>query len=877
MIPRTYPTTYVTANGKQQMVVFFLSSVTGLQRFKDYIPVSFPQYGNQKDNSYDNSGVVLVDVLSSSSGRQAWKDYIPVFVESNAADAWRVSINGYIPVGLATAPTLALDFTSSSQTLDPRVTFSRTSNATVTDSSGTLRYAPHNLLTFSEQFDNAAWVKANLSITANSLIAPDNTITGDSLIENTATSTHSILQTATITANTLYVFSLYIKATTGAQRFCRFQLQDGSGTTGVRVIFNPTNGTIATAAASFGSGSSASASITAVGNGWYRATLSGIVDTTSTSISAVLFLQNTSTFVATYTGDGSSGLHIWGAQFNISNMVGGVTSSLSTYYPTTVKNLVGFSEDFANAAWTKSNVTISANVETAPNGTLTADKLVENTVNTSHFITVASAPTTTASSPKAISIYVKGAERTFCRLRLYDNIGLIKSAAFNLSTGVITFENGTGTATITFIGSGWYRIFVTGTTAATATSVNADLYLRSDINTESYTGDGTSGIYIWGAQLSDSASLDTYVNNPLAAPSSTAYYGPRFDYDPTTLAPRGLLIEEQRSNLILQSNWAGAVAGSPGTAPTSWTIASTGSPSLGVANAQYGSGFGDLALTFNCASTERLWVQQTINVTSGVQYAVSVWVESVSGSAGAAITAVAGTATVTINQTVNNPTSPDRYTLLFTANSTGTVSIRYGAGTTSGVSGSVSIRLSRPQVEAGAFATSYIPTTTATATRNADVASITGSNFSGLYNQNEGSVYSDCARSALIPSGSFANLWSISDNTANERYIVYNTGSSGTMDAAVTDNSSGQATLVATGAITANSSIKTLFSYKVNDFAFVRAAGTVQTDTSGSIPTVDRLYIGANSTGGGQWTGTISKIAYYPKRLTNIEIQNLTA
>jgi hypothetical protein len=181
------------------------------------------------------------------------------------------------------------------------------------------------------------------------------------------------------------------------------------------------------------------------------------------------------------------------------------------------------------------------------------------------------------------------------------------------------------------------------------------------------------------------------------------------------------------------------------------------------------------------------------------------------------------------------------------------------------------------QLEAGAFPTSYIPTTTAAATRAADVAVMTGANFSNWYNQNEGTVYVSSARPLLIPSGSFSNLWSISDNTASERYLAYNTGTTQAMDVAVTDGGVAQATLLTTGAISANSAINLAVAYKANDFAATRNGAAPATDTSGTLPTVDRMYIGANHNGAGQWNGWVSRVSYFPRRLSNSELQGITA
>jgi len=106
---------------------------------------------------------------------------------------------------------------------------------------------------------------------------------------------------------------------------------------------------------------------------------------------------------------------------------------------------------------------------------------------------------------------------------------------------------------------------------------------------------------------------------------------------------------------------------------------------------------------------------------------------------------------------------------------------------------------------------------------------------------------------------------------------VYNTGSGQTMDAVITDGGAAQASFQAPNAITANTTIKTALAYAVNNFAFVRDAGTVQTDTSGTLPTVTRLYIGANALGASQWTGYVRRITYYPRRLSNSELQGITA
>lgn len=96
MIPRTFPSTVNTTNNQTQMVIAVLSDVTGLQRWKDYIPVKEPSVVGSF-NTYNNDGAIQVEEIASLSGKQAWKDYIPVYIDDSATDSWSVSNVGYIP------------------------------------------------------------------------------------------------------------------------------------------------------------------------------------------------------------------------------------------------------------------------------------------------------------------------------------------------------------------------------------------------------------------------------------------------------------------------------------------------------------------------------------------------------------------------------------------------------------------------------------------------------------------------------------------------------------------------------------------------------------------------------------------------------------
>ena len=164
-----------------------------------------------------------------------------------------------------------------------------------------------------------------------------------------------------------------------------------------------------------------------------------------------------------------------------------------------INNQLLYSEQFGNAAWSQTAVTIVANSTTAPNGTLTADKIIKSASTSFHFV-AQSAPTGTVT----ISCYMKAAELTTGTLFLTQSGN--NGGTYDLSAGTFTIIGTGNTGTMTSVGNGWYLCTLTQTAnSAAGMRVGAgNGALASSL------GDGTSGIYIWGAQLTTFAQPSQY-------------------------------------------------------------------------------------------------------------------------------------------------------------------------------------------------------------------------------------------------------------------------------------------------------------------------------------------------------------------------------
>jgi hypothetical protein len=749
---------------------------------------------------------------------------------------------------------LDLRFTGADQTLDPRVTFTRTSNATVTDSTGTLVYAPHNLLTFSESFDNAAWAKTSVTVTANSAVAPDGTTTADTLtdsVDATAAAHAALPASVSFSSGVSYTVSLYAKQ--GTLPGVSIVFPSAAFTSFLNARFNIATGAVANLDAGL------TGSITDVGNGWYRCSATA---TATASASNQVQIRTASSTTSFYQGTGTGTIFVWGAQLNV--------GSLQTYYPTTRKNLLGFTQEFDNAAWTKSNTTVTANAAIDPQGFMTADKLVEDTASISHQTNQAFTPVN--GGVYTGSIFVKAGERGFAFVGF--TLGSIATTfiTVDLSTGVVSNAVGTPLASSSVpLGNGWYRVSVSQASSGTTISTFG---VRTSVDgiyaNRNYTGDGTSGIFIWGAQLSDSASLDPYVYNPGAAPASTAYFGPRFDYDPVTLAPKGLLIEESRTNLLTRSIPDAGV-------PTGWSVGfSTGTFSHTLVSAP--SRYAGLQQFIKNDQTVvgRSFLQQAVTLSANTTYTLTVVFDKTQSSITSSDQTVVSIndfsdATGTLSTTLANVPADGVARLTFTTGTDTTGNIRVGCGCSFNTV--ASLVFGAWQLEAGAFATSYIPTTTAAATRAADVAVMQGANFGNWFSQPEGTFYVEWNTSAA---GTNRYLIDAQQVAGSGNRIDININTSNVVNPRTVVGGSAVASLSG-GTYSASSNGKIAFAYKSADYASsFNGASAVIATTAGALPTPDILYIGS-LTGAAPINGYIRRLTYFPRRLSASELQGVTA
>jgi hypothetical protein len=565
------------------------------------------------------------------------------------------------------------------------------------------------------------------------------------------------------------------------------------------------------------------------------------------------------------------------------------------------ENLLTRSQELSTSPWTPLNATTTANDTTAPDGTSTAEKLLETVDNAEHLIYNFSG-VSLAAGATTVSFYVKGGlGRDWCVVNVYNGNNLTDAAAnvyFDVTNGVVGTVGAGATASIQNAGNGWYRCIVTRTLAAatsgTASAAYAIVGAASADGTSSYAGDITKGIYIWGAQLEQRSTVTAYtpttdqpITNYIPALQTAAAGQARFDHNPVTGESLGLLIEEQRTNVLLRSEEFNDAA---------WTKTNA-TATANTAIAPDGTLTADKVIPANGTTVSRI-SQSGGSHASGVTLTISlyakkaekdtigIWFNNANISPGGFYGS--GFYADLSNGTTNDPAlkiinvGNGWYRLSITATTTAAISFSSFIAITAGSTGNVNsvvgdgysgIYIWGAQLEAGAFPTSYIPTVGSSVTRNADAASMTGVNFSSWYRADEGTLYAEYQR-PTPPVASATTVAYFSDGAAAANRMGLQSRNTGP----VGENIEVGASRFAFGSLGASDvPIKSAIALAVNDFAGSVNGGSVVTNSSLTFSfAANRLVIG------GQWDGLVSnqqhikKLAYYPARLTNAELAAIT-
>lgn len=549
------------------------------------------------------------------------------------------------------------------------------------------------------------------------------------------------------------------------------------------------------------------------------------------------------------------------------------------------ENLLTKSQEFDSTPWTKSSITVISDTSLAPDGTTTADRLQESASGAASRRVEVTSPTLQVAT-YTLSIFAKAAELSFVRLT-EASTGSARTTWFNLASGSAATTAPAHSAVMAGLGNGWYRCSITFLAGTAASSLAVGI--SNTDNVTSYTGNGSDGLLVWGAQLEQRSQVTAYtatqaspVTNYIPVLQTAPANVPRIDYDPVTGECKGLLVEEQRTNLLTyseqfdNSSWM-----RNGTSVTSNILVApdgnigadklvedsmNSAKNITTSSLSYSfTGGSYYTLSFFVKKAERQFAQTffhpsafgnvyanfdlnlgTVTVASGVVAAIAGvgngWYRcSISARAVTTFTARAGFLAII-------PAGTSTYSQSYTGD---------------GYSG---IYIWGAQLELGTFPTSYIKTEVSQVTLAADSASMTGTNFSSWYRQDEGTLYGKSA------SKSDASLLTVWDGTSNNRIAI-------TCNSALTTTSSGF--VVRDGAVqtsgfsyTFSAENKVALAYKTNDVATTVNGASVQFDTSVLLPRVSGMILGVSGT---PFNGHIKRITYYPRRLSNTDLQALTA
>ena len=579
-------------------------------------------------------------------------------------------------------------------------------------------------------------------------------------------------------------------------------------------------------------------------------------------------------------------------------------------------NNIVSSENFISP-FTINSVTVYKHQIISPDGKANGTFIVPDTANTTHRIEEGQS-SEDADVTWTATLYIKEGGYNSINIRIRGNgTGNGFGATFDLGTETATAIGNFGTGSYTSsslqsVGNGWYRCTVTGVPATSGTGVSSDLRILNDSNVETYAGNGTSGLYLWGWQLeqgsfatsyiptiptfSSRASTATFFNSSgVLSTASTNVARTDHKYIGGQWVEAGLLLEGASTNLFAQSE----------NFTTSWTLQNA-TLTANDTTAPDGTTTAE-KLTSNSSSTYSR-VEIFPSTTDNTVYTASVFFKNGNTSNGFVNIRDKGGTTRSVYFDIANIeidivfNSPDGYTIeqfgdwvrcsvsVDVGTGGGTARVQIGVGVDGGATSDNGdyIYIWGAQFEEQSQPTSYIPTsgstatrsadvyTTATKTRSADVCTISGTAFTEFYNDDKGTFLVECIRDSSVDT--LGVIYQAGDGTnANrtENFIDAN----GDLNNRYRRNN---ATLdpLPTPVTSFDDSVQNKIAFRYDQTSakvFLNGQEvSSRTSLSGTPTGINELGIGRSLPSALELNGFIKRLIYFPRALQATEIQKLT-
>ena len=579
----------------------------------------------------------------------------------------------------------------------------------------------------------------------------------------------------------------------------------------------------------------------------------------------------------------------------LDNAITFTRNSIGTYWDGKTKtraeqNLVKYSEEFTNGVWAKFNLSVTASATTAPDGTNNATSLIPNTASNNHYIAYNYARSDGFEMTQ--SWYAKANGYDWCFIG--HGISPGEGAWFNLSTGTTgTVGANVTSSTMRDAGNGWYRCSITYTSAI-GVRYGIIAPCGSD-GVVSFTANGTSGIYVFGAQVEEGSTASGYqkttatpINKFQPTLMTVQANQPRFDHDPTTGESKGLLIEEARTNLCLYSqdilqNWyqppavslhddimvapdgtksATGLSGSgtnaqhyilynvsftPGTYTTSVYLKA--GPGVDTVYMEIGRAYQTVNLATGAISNTGIFGSNWTYVDGGSEYVGNGWWRAWITGTGSASESVpclkihAKTVVATVS----------KYEMFY---------------------------LWGVQTEYGTFHTSYLPTTGNQVTRPIESLLSIDEDYQNIWELEEWTVYGDFSLDVAKSYNYSRGIWGIGNpnSTYQDSISVYYNANNNNLTLQLYENGDGWVS--ASIAAGTSDSARFAWSYSLTDNA-IAVNGTIGYTSTGVAPQsrrLDRFILGNVYNSGSSFAlnGHLRKLAIYSDRLPNEELVALT-